>query len=58
MSKNKRKQKINYEDFDDDYFLYENQNKEENRKRRQQKRMKNALRTKNIDAIMEYEDDY
>jgi len=57
MSKNKRKQKISYDEYDDD-FLYENQNREESRKRRQQKRMKNALRTKNIDALLEYEDDY
>ena len=57
MSKNKRKQKISYDEYDED-FLYENQNREESRKRRQQKRMKNALRTKNIDALLEYEDDY
>lgn len=57
MYKHKRKQKNNYDDYDD-VFLYENKNKEENRRRRQQKRMKNALKTKNIDDIVEYEDDY
>jgi|TARA_E500000178_G_C16835648_1_gene668194 hypothetical protein len=42
-----------YDEYNDDILL-----KEEKKKRRKQRKIKTALKTKNIQELMSYEDDY
>lgn len=42
-----------YDEYNDDSFL-----KEEKKRRRKQRKLKTALKTKNIQEIMSYEDEY
>lgn len=58
MSK-KHSRNRQYEDFEDDQqSYYENGYHDHLVQRRKLKKMKNALRTKNIDHLMELDDDY
>ena len=51
-----RKHKFN--DYDDDFELQNNRKKDrDQRERRRQKRMKNAIRTNDIYALQQYEDE-
>lgn len=55
MSKSKHKR--DYNNYDDDEFVSYNKVREENKKRRRQKRVKAALKTKDIDSLIRYDYD-
>jgi len=57
MSKSKhRKHNDWYDDYEEDDF-YSSKQREENKNRRKMKRMKAALRTKDIDTLMRYDEE-
>lgn len=52
----KHNHRNNYYDYEDDH--YENGYHDHLAERRRLKRMKAAIKTKNVDRLMEYDDDY
>lgn len=59
MSKNKKSSRHDYYDYEyEDDYVDSKAHKQEKRDRRNQRRMKNALKTKNIDDLMRYEEEY
>ena len=55
--KNKASRKNNKFNYDDDEDGYTIQDFKKDKMRRQQKRLDYAIKTKNIDALLEYEDE-
>jgi hypothetical protein len=54
MSKSKH---YKFDSWNDEEDISYSKIREENKKRRKQKRMKSALKTRNIDELIRYEDD-
>jgi hypothetical protein len=53
MAKNNR----NFQNFEEDDNYYDRSYYQDLKQRRQMKRMKNALKTRNIDALVDFDDD-
>lgn len=57
MSKNTKKDR-NYYDYIDDEEYDDLSYRQQKKERRKQRRIKNALKTKNIEELMKYEEEY